>query len=395
MFFEDTIEKLDLFSNCCTITNARVVTPNGVLDDVSVDIVDGRIANIDDRPCGIGRSIDAQGNYLLPGFIDIHSDAIEKGIEPRPNTFFPVNIALFELDKKIVACGITTMFHSLSFAELEVGLRNNSMASQIIREIRTLSPQLKVNTRIHARYEITDQGALPFLHELIAEKQIDLLSLMDHSPGQGQFRDYASFKNYYGKVYKKSDAEIHAIINRKLQTKATIQSDSIEHLVRLCTLYHIPLASHDDDCQEKIAWLKDLGICLSEFPINMETAQAAHEAGISICLGAPNVLRGCSQAGNLSAREAIKAGFGTLLCSDYSPMTMLHAVFSLFSQEILPLHTAINMVSLNPARAAGLSEKTGSISLGKDADLVLVRYQRGFAEVLKTFVRGKEVFSTC
>ena len=121
-----------------------------------------------------------------------------------------MDIAVIELDKKIASCGITTMYHSLSFAELEVGLRNNNTAAGIIREINRLSDKLKVNTKIHARFEITDHGAVPFLEDLIRDGQIDLFSFMDHSPGQGQFRDILAFKNYYGPVYAKSDAEMDA-----------------------------------------------------------------------------------------------------------------------------------------------------------------------------------------
>ena len=172
---------------------------------MSVQVEDGRIVEIGEGYPQGAREIDAGGNFLFPGFVDMHSDAIEKGIEPRPNTFFPVDIAVFELDKKIASCGITTMYHSLSFAELEVGLRNNNTAAEIIREINKFREKLKVNTKIHARFEITDHGAVPFLEELIRDDQIDLFSLMDHSPGQGQFRDIISFKNYYGRVYAKSD----------------------------------------------------------------------------------------------------------------------------------------------------------------------------------------------
>ena len=154
------------------ITNARVVTPEGVQEGVSVQVENGRIINIGEGLVQASREVDAGGNYLFPGFVDMHSDAIEKGIEPRPNTFFPVDIAVFELDKKIASCGITTMFHSLSFAELEVGLRNNNTAAGIIREIHHLRHKLKVNTKIHARFEITDHGAVPFLEELIRDDLI-------------------------------------------------------------------------------------------------------------------------------------------------------------------------------------------------------------------------------
>jgi alpha-D-ribose 1-methylphosphonate 5-triphosphate diphosphatase len=377
------------------IENARLVTPQGIREGAGLRVENGLITAIREGSLAGERTIDAGGNYLLPGFIDLHSDAIEKGIEPRPNTFFPVDIAVYELDKKIAACGITTMYHSLSFAELEVGLRSNSTAAGIIRQINGFGRDLKVRTRIHARFEVTDLGAVPFLEGLIQEGQIHLFSFMDHSPGQGQFRDIAAFKSYYGPVYGKSDQEMDGIIDRKLRSKENGTPAAIERLVGLCRERGIAIASHDDDSREKIEWLQDMGISLTEFPVNIEAVRAARACGIGVCLGSPNVLRGQSQARNLSAREAISWGFGDILCSDYSPMTMLHAVLTLERLGILGLHEAVNMVSLNPARAVGIADRTGSLEEGKEADMLIVDHSNEFPRILKTFVGGREVFSTC
>lgn len=377
------------------ITNARVVTPDAVLEGACVRVESGKIAEISRENLAGGRVINANGNYLFPGFVDMHSDAIEKGIEPRPNTFFPVDIAVFELDKKLAGCGITTMYHSLSFAEMEVGLRSNSTAAGIIREINQFRHKLKVNTKIHARFEITDLGAVPFLEGLIHDELIHLFSFMDHSPGQGQFRDITSYKSYYGPVYGKSDQEMDGIIDRKLRSKEGDAPQAIERLVKLCHENGIAIASHDDDSREKIEWLKKMGIGMTEFPVNDEAVRAAHENGIAVCFGSPNVLRGKSQSGNLSARDAIAGGYGDIICSDYSPMSMLHAVFALEKHNNMPLHKAVNMVSLNPAMAVGIGGQTGSLEPGKAADLLIVNHSKEFGRILKTFVNGREVFSTC
>jgi alpha-D-ribose 1-methylphosphonate 5-triphosphate diphosphatase len=377
------------------IINTRVVTPDGIREDASVRVENGFITKISDGFMNGARPIDAGGRTLLPGFVDMHSDAIEKGIEPRPNTFFPVNIAVTELDKKISACGITTMYHSLSFAEMEVGLRNNSAASGIIREINQLRPKLHVKTRVHARFEITDTGAVPFLEALIRDGQVDLFSIMDHSPGQGQFRDILAYKKYYGPVYAKSDREMDRIIERKRKAKENDTPGAITHLVGACREHGISVASHDDDSREKIHWLKSMDIGVTEFPVNEEALSAAHENNIRVCLGSPNVVRGKSQAANLSARDAISRGLGDILCSDYAPMTLLHAVYTLVRHGIMPIHDAVNMVSLNPASAVGIADRTGSIDEGKEADLVLVDDTDTIPRVIKTFVSGKEVFATC
>ncbi len=377
------------------IVNARLVTPTGVIQDGVLRVEEGRIAKIDS---GVGNgcaTVDAAGAYLFPGFVDIHSDAIEKGIEPRPNTFFPVDIAVHELDKKLAACGITTIYHSLSFAELEVGLRNNSTAAKIIREINTMRGDLRIATKIHARFEITDLGAVPFLEGLISDEQIHLFSVMDHSPGQGQFRDILAFKSYYGPVYAKSDAEMNKIIERKQNARNSEGYAAMTHLLEVCRKHHIAVASHDDDSADKVRRLSELGVAMTEFPVNREALQTAREMEVAICLGSPNVVRGQSQAKNLSAREAIAEGFGDILCSDYSPMTLLHAVLTLTRLELLPLHEAVAMVSLNPARAVGIDGDKGSLQVGKVADMVLVDASGEVAKVRKTFVSGREVFATC
>lgn len=379
------------------IRNASVVTPGGILKGASLRIEDGIIVVLREGEIkSFLSTIDAEGMYVLPGFVDLHSDAIEKGIEPRPNVFFPVNIAVYELDKKLSSCGITTMFHSLSFAEMEIGLRSNSMAAGIVREINALSGHLKVRTKIHARYEITDSAAIPFLEALIKDQQIHLLSVMDHTPGQGQFRGVTAFKGYYGRVYRKNDEELDSMISRKLKVKGTtVIEEGLQYLIDLCKNHGIPLASHDDDSPEKIRWLKGMGLRISEFPVSMEAVMFAAEEGFSVCLGAPNILRGASQSGNLSARDAILEGFGDIICSDYAPMALLYTVFTIYHLGILPLHEAVNMVSINPAEAVGLGDQTGSIEEGKECDIVIVDVRNGVPQVLKTFISGREVYSTC
>lgn len=377
------------------IENATLVLPFGIAEKSSIKIEDGMISKI--REGNINSNsmrINAQGRYIMPGFIDLHSDAIEKEIEPRPNTYFPINIALFELDKKLAACGVTTIFHALSFAEGEIGVRSNKMAAAIIKETNRLKAKMCVKTKVHARFEITDDEAIPYIEDLIKDGCINLISFMDHTPGQGQFKEVTSFKNYFGTVYKKSEVELVKIIDKKLAVKESVKLH-IDYVAALCKAVGIPMASHDDDSEEKILWLHEMGIRISEFPVNMEAVGAARGNSIYICLGAPNIIRGNSQAKNLSARAALTQGYGDIICSDYSPMTILHAVFTLARLEILPLHKAVNMVSLNPAKAVGISDKKASIEEGKEADLIMVDTGEEIPRITKTFVSGREVFSAC
>ncbi len=375
------------------IEDAHIVTPHGTEWRASLKVEGGRIAEIKSGEIkSVHRKIDAQSQYLLPGFIDLHSDAIEKALEPRPNIFFPQNLVILEMDRLLAASGVTTIFHSLSFAEGEIGVRSNRMAAGIISEIHRLAPDLRLRTMAHARFEITDAGALPHLEELLQARKINLLSLMDHTPGQGQFQELTSFKNYFGAVYQKGEEELEKIIQQKYSAQKDL-SATVDYIVSLCHSLEIPLASHDDDSPAKIDWLKERGIVISEFPVNLEAAAAAKEHGVAICLGAPNILRGNSQAKNLSGREAIASGCGDILCSDYAPMTLVHSVFALYQLGLLPLHAAVNMVSLNPAKAVGLAGQTGSIEPGKEADLILVDLRKEVPCVVKTWAKGKEVYS--
>ena len=378
------------------IHNATVVTSTGVVENMSIGIEDGIIVRIlEGHLPRNGNSVDACGNYVLPGFIDMHSDAIEKEIEPRPGAVFPIEVAVFELDKRLAACGVTTIYHSISFADRELGSRSNKRASEIAWKLIDLARSMKVHTKIHARYEITDVDALPFLEALAKESKLDLLSVMDHTPGQGQFKEITTFKNYYGRVHGKNDEEIERLIARKIIAKKILGDENLKAIISLCRNSHIPLASHDDDTPEKIQWLQRQGITISEFPVTMDAVREAAQQGLAVCFGAPNILRGNSQTGNLSARHAIAEGYGNIICSDYSPMSMLHAVIAMMRCGLKPLHEAVNMASLNPAKALGIADKTGSVEEGKVADLVLVNASDEVPLVIKTLVSGKVVYSTC
>jgi len=377
------------------IKNGRLVLPDRIEEEASLRVEDGVIVEFGPHLADGGeQKLDATGCLVLPGIIDLHSDALEKELEPRPNTLFPTDMVLWEMDKKLAACGITTMYHSISFADGEIGIRSNRMAESIIREIRRLSPRLRVRTKAHARYELTDEEAAPVLRQLIEDDSVDLLSFMDHTPGQGQFCDAASYHRYFQAVYHKSEEEISVILERKTKAAASVAS-RLDDLVDDCRRKAIPMASHDDDSEEKVEWIKGRGISIAEFPVNMSAARAADDRDLHVCLGAPNALRGYSQAKNLSAREAIASGICDVLCSDYAPMTLLHAVFKLVAARLLVLPEAVRLVTLNPARAVGMDEYNGSLEEGKAADFFLVYHSNGHPHVLKTFVAGREVFSTC
>ncbi len=376
------------------IENASIATPEEVLQSASIKITDGIIADISTgRLNGCSKRLDAHGMYVFPGFIDLHSDAIEKEIEPRQGACFPVNMAIFEMDKKLAGSGITTMYHSLSFDPRKDAIRESAVATGIIREVNRLAPVLGVRTKVHARFEISNARAIPYLEQLLDEGDIHLFSLTDHTPGQGQYRDLAAYKKISSQVLGLDDAATAEVIDRKRREAVSLRTDYIWQLVDRCRSLGIPVASHDDDTCEKLDVVDEMGIKITEFPINMDTAASASERGMHICYGSPNVVRGVSTGGNLNAREAIMAGYGDILCSDYAPASLIHAIFAIERMGI-PLHKAVNMASMNPAIAAGISGDTGSLEPGKSADLVVVDLAGEVPRIQKTFVEGREVYST-
>ena len=372
------------------LTHCRLITTNAVIDDAAVLIEDGYIVAINPEFTNNVESISLNGQYLLPGLVDLHCDAIEKEIEPRPNAFFPMDFAIAQIDRNNAAVGITTPFHAISFAYEEFGLRNNEKAAQIVRSLHNYQPQALVNNRVHCRYEITDPTGLPILLNLLQSDDIHLISFMDHTPGQGQFKNVQAYQDYLARAYNKSATEVEAIALKKIDQGADAL-ERVKTLISKALSLGVQVASLDDDSPERIASMQVLGIHLSEFPINLETAQAAKKAGLQTIFGAPNLLRGQSQSGSMKAIDAIKHQVGDILCADYSPASLLAAAFRIPELLGWSLPDAIALVTHNPAQAVNLSDR-GEIATGKRADLIVVQCPHGFPQVTTTWVGGRIVY---
>lgn len=373
------------------LINARVVLPTEVRDGVAILIEDGFIVALDPNGKGKKEIIDLEGRILIPGMIDLHCDALEKEIEPRPNVHFPLDFSCAQADKRNAVAGITTVFHALSFANHELGVRNNAFAAEIARVIKAFQPHALIDNLVHARYEVTDETAPPILRELIEQGDVHLISFMDHSPGQGQFRDVETYRDYLSHTYKTDENTIDGILARKLKA-AQGAMDRMRSLAEMAQLHGVSIASHDDDSPDKIATVRALGAVISEFPINIETARAARENGLATLFGAPNILRGKSQSGNMRALDAVINGLADCLCGDYSPASLLPSIMRLPSLTDITLSQAVAMVTVNPARAIGLSDR-GEIAVGKRADLVAVKMLGSLPHVEKVWKDGKLVIS--
>lgn len=374
------------------IIRAQLATPEAVIKDASLLIEDGYVTAINPESTSGVNSFDLGGKLLMPGCIDLHCDAIEKEVEPRPNAFFPTEFAVAQIDRRNAAAGITTPFHAISFANEELGVRDNEKAAEIVRAIHDYQPQALVDNRVHCRYEITDPTGLPILLKLLQQNCVDLFSLMDHTPGQGQFKDLPAYLDYISRTYNKTAAQAQALANRKLENAAGAL-DRIKTLISEALPRNIQVASHDDDTTERVDTMTALGVKISEFPINLVTAQAAKCQGMKTIFGAPNLLRGKSQSGSIKAIEAIKNQVCDTLCSDYSPASLLAAVFQLPHLLNWSLPDAIALVTRNPAQALNLHDR-GEIKVGKRADLIAIKITNTFPQIVTTWVKGKVVFQT-
>ncbi|MBC7133990.1 MAG: alpha-D-ribose 1-methylphosphonate 5-triphosphate diphosphatase [Roseovarius sp.] len=368
-----------------TLTNARIVTPEG-LHHGSLTVENGRIAALD-APAR-GTVLDLGGDLLLPGLIDLHGDAIEKEVEPRPNAFFPLPVAMGAIDRRMAAAGVTTAFHGISFAEGELGVRDVDFAETLARALHGFAGA--VDHRVHIRYELTDAGSEARVTRLIDEGVASLLSFMDHTPGQGQFKDAATYGAYLSRVYAKEEGEILDRISAK-QAEAGNVVARVERLAAHARPHGVALAGHDDEGAERVEFMARIGATISEFPLDLATAQAAREAGLVTLFGAPNVLRGRSQSGALSAREAIGEGVAGALCSDYAPQAMLPALGVLTGEMGLDWPRALDLVAGAPARATGLTDR-GVIATSKRADLIRVQGAGSGLSAAATWVAGRQVY---
>jgi len=369
------------------VNNARVVTPDGVIEGASVLLEGGHVAGISRRAERSGETVDAGGRYALPGMVDLHSDAIEKQLAPRPSVEFPEALAFLEMDRLFAASGVTTGFHGVSLMDgrsrgIERGLRICEMIARFGREGLACH-------ELHLRCEVPQEESVRAVEKGLGSGVARIASVMDHTPGQGQFRDLEWFRRYW-RGDGADEEQIAAAIARAEEGDYGLAIDRIERVARAARATDAVLASHDDEDPERVVALARLGVGISEFPINAASARRARELGISVSMGAPNVVRGRSSGGNLSAREAAASGLLDALCSDYHPPSMLQAAFGLARERVLPLPEAVGLVSSGPARAVGLDGR-GELREGAVADLILVGERLGLPTVTHTIVGGTVV----
>lgn len=377
------------------ISDFRVVLADRVIDRGSIRVENGRIAEIVEGPVA-GAAISGGGLLLMPGFVDMHGDMIEREVEPRPNVPMPLELGLRDLDRRLAVAGITAAYAAVSFSPSSTygHLRSYEHTSAVIRALKSMGPQLLVDHRVHARFEITFPKALAVIESLIAEGAVDLISLTDHTPGQGQYRDIERHVDKIAREKGMSREEAAQSVARRIEERtlpAEIMADTLQAISSACHAHGVVLASHDDDTPAKVALMHELGVAISEFPVTLEAAREARRMGLATAMGAPNALRGQSYSGNLSARDAHAEGVLDILASDYHPSAILPAVLELAKTDKDGLAGATRLATLNPAKALGLDDR-GEIALGKVADFVIAD-DAGIGHVRATLRAGAKIYS--
>lgn len=358
------------------LNDLTLVLPDRVVEGGALRIEDGKIAEILESPAPVNAPRMA-GLIAMPGIIDLHGDMLERDVEPRPGARFPVEIGLFELDKRLAASGITTAYAAIAFAWSRDDLRSQESAVMLINGVNKYRPELLVDMRVHARFELGNSGTVPILNGLLEEGQIGLVSVMDHTPGQGQYKNLDKYIGFMQKWLGGGDIIIDpatvAKMKARMEEQANIPRDwsGVEAVAKVARQHGVALAAHDDDTAEKVAHQAQLGFTISEFPVTEEAAHTAKANGLKVIMGAPNAYRRRSTSDNLSAWEAIKAGLVDILATDYFPSAPLHAAFAVADEGVLPLHEALKLVTQYPAEAVGLTDR-GRLEVGLSADIVLV-----------------------
>lgn len=356
-----------------TLKNARVVLDDEIVSG-SVTIRDGVIIDVDTGSSDVGD--DMEGDYLIPGLVELHTDHLESHYAPRPGVVWNSIAALQAHDAQVAGSGITTVFDCLRLGSDEFGGFKKGEMRVIADALETAAAEdrLRASHMIHLRCEVSASDVLEHFDDFRTDPKVRLASLMDHAPGQRQFQTIEQYTLYYRKKRNLSDSDFERFIAYRLEESSLYAAPHRKAIVEACTKRGIALASHDDATIEHVEESKGFGVRLAEFPTSFEAAQASHHAGMAVLMGAPNVVRGKSHSGNISARTLADEGVLDVLSSDYVPLSLIHAPFVLAADESssITLPQAIRMVSARPARAVGLDDR-GRIASGLRADLVRVR----------------------
>lgn len=384
---------LDRSSTPFTLSQARVLTPEGLIDG-AVDIEGGVIAALRPgaEPAG---AADLDGDFLIPGIVDVHTDHVEAHVFPRAGVQWDFLNALMAHDAVVIAGGTTTVLDSLCVgASMKRPERRDLLVPLVAALERGRAAGLfRADHLLHLRCEICDPDTIPLADATITSPLVRLVSVMDHTPGDRQSLDPERWLGRMAKDMALEMTEARVAMAELLDRSARVGARVRAHVVARARSARLPLMSHDDRTPAQVDQARAEGATVSEFPTTLEAAAHARAQGLSVVMGAPNLLRGGSQSGNVSLRALLEADLCDVLSSDYIPRSPLDAAFAIGFDTSLPqnLARAISMVTEAPARLAGLTDR-GRIATGLRADLVQVRRTGAHNHVVAVWREGRRVY---
>jgi alpha-D-ribose 1-methylphosphonate 5-triphosphate diphosphatase len=373
------------------LSNARIVTPDEVLLGTVV-IEEGRIIAVEAGARSGPDTHDLDGDYLVPGVVELHTDVLERHAIPRPGVSWPEVPAVLAHDSQLVGAGITTVLDSLAVGYLvDTGQRPRDPRSLVeaIRAARSAG-LLRADHYLHMRCEVSTELVVQDFAPFAGDPLVRLVSLMDHAPGQRQFVSVDKYREYNQGRFGLTEAQLDALIERRLEEQARYADEHRAKITALCRKHGLPVASHDDATVAHVEEALQAGAAIAEFPTTLEAAEAAHEYGLAVLAGAPNLVRGQSHSGNVPAAELAARGWLDVLSSDYVPASVLHGAFLLHLRHGLSLPRAMATVSATPARRVGLDDR-GALVPGQRADLVRVRVVGEVVAIRGVWCAGERV----
>lgn len=374
------------------LANATLVLPNEVRRG-SLRLKDGRIADIADGVAVPPGAIDCAGDLVMPGLIELHTDNLERHIEPRPKVDWPHAAAIIAHDAELASVGITTVFDALRVGSVVSNAKANygEYARALADEILDLRAQgaLRISHFLHLRAEVCSETLIAELAKFGPEDRVGIVSLMDHTPGQRQFRDVTQLKNHVCGKHGFSDAQFDDHVASQKALSALVGAAHEAAAVQAARRYGAVLASHDDTTAGHVAQSAAHGAHFAEFPTTVEAAWACRAHGIAVMMGAPNLIRGGSHSGNVAAKDLAKADLLDIVSSDYVPSALLSAALML-GDLWGDMARGVATVTAAPGAAAGLRDR-GHLDIGARADVIRVARIAGAGALRGTWVQGRRV----
>jgi alpha-D-ribose 1-methylphosphonate 5-triphosphate diphosphatase len=372
------------------LTNATLILPAEVFAGTLV-IRDGRIAEIQPGRSHALSAVDLEGDHLMPGVVDVHTDNLERQVQPRISARWPSRSAMLAHDAQCASAGVTTVLDALCLGDLGFNEARVKTFRDAIVDLDALSGTdvMKSEHFLHLRCELPATDMMELVDPVADHPLVRMVSLMDHSPGVGQYADM----DRYWKLRRESgftDDVIQARIDLLTDQRARMRDANRRALLKRVAHLDIELASHDDRTEEEIAENIADGIRISEFPVSMVAANAARAGGMQIIAGAPNIVRGGSHSGNIAAADLVRAGRVDAFASDYVPAALVEAAWLCVAQTGIGLSEAIGYITDKPARMSRLPDR-GRLEPGLRADLVHVRVHEGMPVIRQVWRAGERV----